>query len=423
MDRGRIRDIVLYDGTLFVQTTRAILQAIDAESGQTLWAKQIGRAVHPSLTPGAYHDLVATINGSRLYVLNRYTGDVLYETQVSGAPGAGPRQREAGLRAHGRRPGHGLPHRAHDRSAAGMGKLNKKEMTDEERKAAEKAAEEERRQNIRINQDYVPPLACQSPGRALVQPLVTLQNREEEYCVWPTDRGYLNLGYIDCRSEDQFTVKYRLQTAEPILSQPTYLPPDPKVPGDSGTIYAASADGYVYALLERTGELLWKFSAGEPVIEPAIVIEDRVFACAQTGGMYCLDAKKGNQLWWSPGIVRFLAASKHRVYALDKSRQIRILDGRSGTRLETLTTAPMPIQLVNYQTDRLYLATDTGLVQCLHELEQKEPIQYLESRKPLPEESAQAGRQEGQARHGAGEAGAEAARRAATGKEARQESG
>jgi hypothetical protein len=396
VDRGRVRDIVLYEGTLYVQTSRAILQAIDAESGQTLWAKQIGRAEHPSLTPGVYHDLLATINGSRLYVLNRYTGDVLYETQVNGAPGAG-----AALSAK----------RAYVPLVGGMiiayriepmtdplrelGKLNKKEMTDEERKAAEKAAEEERRQNIRINQDYVPPLDCQSPGRALIQPLVTLQNREEEYCVWPTDRGYLNLGYVDCRSEDQFNVKYRLQTAEPIVSQPTYLPPDPKVLGDSGTIYAASADGYVYALLERSGELLWKFSAGEPVIEPAVVIEDRVFACAQTGGMYCLDAKKGNQLWWSPEIVRFLAASKHRVYTLDKGRQLRILDGRSGARLETLPTAPMPVQLVNNQTDRLYLATDTGLVQCLHELEQKEPIQYLEGRKPPPEEPPKLGAKKG----------------------------
>ena len=49
------------------------------------------RAAQPSQpSPQRCRDLVATINGSTLYVLNRYTGDILYQTTINGAPGGGP---------------------------------------------------------------------------------------------------------------------------------------------------------------------------------------------------------------------------------------------------------------------------------------------------------------------------------------------
>ena len=50
--------------------------------------------------------------------------------------------------------------------------------------------------------------------------------------------------------------------------------------------------------------------------------------------------------------------------------------------MDVLPTELLPIKLLNSETDRLYLATDTGLVQCLHEIEQVKPILYGEDRKP-----------------------------------------
>ncbi len=88
--QGRLQAVVLYDGVLYAQSNRATLEAIDAETGQKLWSKLIGQPNHPSLPPGVFRDLVATINGSTLFVMNRYTGDILYQTTVNGAPGGGP---------------------------------------------------------------------------------------------------------------------------------------------------------------------------------------------------------------------------------------------------------------------------------------------------------------------------------------------
>jgi hypothetical protein len=253
-------------------------------------------------------------------------------------------------------------------------------MTEDEKLAAAKAAEEDRRQNIRVNQDYVPPLACQSSGRALVPPLPTFVSPDEEFVSWTTDKGYLHVGYIDRRSEDLFNIKYRLETGGPITARPAYLPPDPKVLGDSGTVFCGSEDGYVYALLERSGELLWKFSAAEAVVDSPVALDNRVYATTQLGGMFALDIKNGKLIWNAPGIVHFVASSKQRVYGLDKIGRLRILDARNGSVLSMLETEAMPVFLSNGRNDRIYLGTELGTLQCLRETELTKPIVFNEGR-------------------------------------------
>ena len=272
-------------------------------------------------------------------------------------------------------------------AAKELGKIDSHaaEMSDDEKKEAAKKAEEERRENIRIRQDYIPPLACSSAGRVLAPPLVTTQNVDEEFVTWVTDRGYLYVGRIDRRSEDVFHSKFRLDTNGTFCNPPAYLPPDPKVLGDSGVIYGGSSDGYVYAVLERGGELQWKFSAADPVIDSPVVIENRVYVTTELGGMFCLNAKTGKQIWWAPELLHFVAQGKQRVYAADKLGRLRILDAHNGTMLDSLPTGGMPIKVSNGQTDRIYLATDGGMVQCLRELEQVNPVAYNEGRKPLPD--------------------------------------
>lgn len=203
----------------------------------------------------------------------------------------------------------------------------------------------------------------------------------------------LNIGRVDRRIGHRFAIKFRLETRGEIAARPTYLPPNPEVPGDSGMIYAASRDGFVHAIQENTGESFWQFSAGEPLLQPAVVIEEDVYVATQPGGMYCLDAKTGSEKWWAPQIKQFIAASKERIYVADKIDRILVLHGKTGARLDTLPAPDLPIKLINSDTDRLYLATESGLIQCLHELEHPEPLRHGEARwkaaaggEPAPEQ-------------------------------------
>jgi outer membrane protein assembly factor BamB len=376
--RGRVAHVILHGGTLFVQTDQGVLHAVDAETGQTLWAEQVGNRNHPSLAPAANENLVAVVNGSNLFILNRFNGKLLWQTQIDGAPGAGPAlssQRAYVPTVNGLVYSYRL--KPVQNPLQELGKISQKTPEQESAEVAE------RRQAFRLQQAYLPPLVCQSTGRSLVQPIVTRQKAGEEYLAWSTDRGYLYVGRINRQEEDRFTVAYRLETNGEIVAPPTYLPPDPNVVGDSGVIYAVSKDGFVHAVRERDGESLWRFPTGEPLVQPASVVDQQVYVPTQPGGMYCLDAKTGKQVWWTPQVVQFVAASKDRVYASDKTGQTLVLDAKNGSRLDTIAaTAPL-VKLINAETDRIYLVAETGLIQCLHETEQSEPIRHV---KPLEQQ-------------------------------------
>lgn len=418
--RGRISDIVVDDGTVFVQTDRAVLQAIDGQTGQSLWVAEVGDPLHPSTTPGLSARIVATLNGSRLMLLDRSNGKVLWETRLSAGAGAGPAlstqrvyvpmvngmmvsyriqavqpaaargsgqeasapqalaegapsagapaeagptagpagKQASGAQSPGAKPAKTLGAAGEDRAAGKPG------PTLRERALREAAAAEQ----LRLQEQHVAPLYFQSLGRTLVQPLVTRQTLEEEWLTWPTDLGYLCVGFLNRLEHRQLELKYRLKTEAPIVSQPAYLPADPNVVGDSGVIYAASQDGYVHAIQEKDGAQLWRFSAGDPIDQAPVVIGYRVFVTSELGGLYNLDAKSGKVMWYTPGIARFLSASRTRLYTLDRLDRIAVLDARTGARLDSLVLSPVwKIRPANYWTDRLYLASPSGVVLCLHE--------------------------------------------------------
>ncbi|MGO8691825.1 MAG: PQQ-binding-like beta-propeller repeat protein, partial [Thermoguttaceae bacterium] len=214
------------------------------------------------------------------------------------------------------------------------------------------------------------------------------QGRDEDVVAWPTEHGVLSRARIDHGDQGAMIPTYELKTDAAITSRLAYLPPNPKVRGDLGLLFATSTGGYVYAVTELRGNLAWKFPTSEPVLQPPAVIEDRVYVPTQLGGMFCCEAKSGRQLWWAPQVLQFVAASKQRVYAADRTGRTEVLDAMTGARLDVLSTEPLPLKLLNVQTDRLYLATDTGLVQCLHEIEQTRPILHGEDRKVKREEEA-----------------------------------
>jgi hypothetical protein len=76
---------------LYLQTGQGTLHAIDGENGHTIWSVQVGQSLHPSLPPAANDKYVATVNGSRLYLLERTTGKAVWDQPVMGNPSGGVR--------------------------------------------------------------------------------------------------------------------------------------------------------------------------------------------------------------------------------------------------------------------------------------------------------------------------------------------
>ena len=87
---AKIETIEVPEITLYVVTDRAVLHAIDAETGRTRWTTVVGNRTYPTERPGVNEDYVAILNGSTVHLLKRDTGEMAWIREVDGVASAGP---------------------------------------------------------------------------------------------------------------------------------------------------------------------------------------------------------------------------------------------------------------------------------------------------------------------------------------------
>ncbi len=317
---GPVNHIHYFEGVVLAQTTGGMLTALDAETGRTLWARQVGPRGRWTSEAAANKDFVAVVNGSRLHALERLTGVEVWNRQLVGVPGAGPALSKTYAfvpMIDGRIEGYALD---------GSTRFS--------------------------------PWVYKSSGDVLSSPMTTPQTVS-----WTTELGYFYVA--DPNGEG---VRYRLETNDSIHARPGYWTPN---------LYAGSLNGFIYAVDEASARINWKFSIGDPIDEPPVAIESNVFVTSRTRGMTCLDAEAARELWVAPGIAQFLAAGASRLYTVDRVGHLVVLDVATGVRLASMPLVDVAITLTNPHSDRIYLVGATGAVQCLHELRQVKPLHHV----------------------------------------------
>jgi outer membrane protein assembly factor BamB len=270
---------------------------------------------------------VAAVTGSKLHVLDRATGHIVWERDLKLSPGAGPAVTDEWVWV----PMIGGTINAFSLQKAGA-----------------------------------IPWTYASAGRVLTQPMVSMRS-----VCWTTERGHMYVADADVPG-----VRFRLEAKTPIETSPAYWTP---------YLYAASLDGYVMAVDDTSAardRMVWKFPTGSPIRVAPVAVAGRLFVAPERAGLYCLDAKTGDQLWYAPGIKHFLSLSATRVYATDDLNRLVALDANTGNQQGTLSLDPQAIRIANAQSDRIYLGTRNGLIQCLHEVGQPQPLRH--ALPPLP---------------------------------------
>ncbi|MCO6456417.1 MAG: PQQ-binding-like beta-propeller repeat protein [Pirellulaceae bacterium] len=303
--------------TLYVVSDRAMVQALDGESGRSRWMLRVGKRDYPTLEVGANDRYVGIVNGSTLYVLDANTGELAWQRDVVNVPGAGP---------------------ALSDELVFVPMVN----------GAVEA--------YYLNDPRRAPYIFASHGRALIQPTVSAAS-----VAWPTDVGHVYVGRANERG-----IRYRLEAKRTIVSRVSHLAPT--------SLFVTSIDGFVYCIQEISGNITWRYSTGEPISQSAIPIGDSVYVITDTQWLYALDAATGQQKWSSPRVAGFVSASTDRVYVVGVTGGLDILDAASGGRLGTLPGVIDDMKVANQLTDRIYLTTPTGIIQCLHEERQRFPL-------------------------------------------------
>jgi outer membrane protein assembly factor BamB len=324
---------VVPDITLYVAGSGGIVQAVDAETGRMLWSTPVGRSDYFTTSLAASDDFVAIVNGQHLFLLSTADGSVLEERRMAGGvPAAGP---------------------------AILGKTVFVPMLNGQLQTYQFGPGAPRWPSVYRSKGVVrfPPTAV----GALV--------------LWPTDAGMISA--IDPAGPG---AQFRLQLDDPIAGPLVYAPPR--------QILAVTRAGYLYSFDAKTGGVMWRYSSGNMTAEPASVVNDTVFVASREAGMRAVATATGEEKWWAQGVNHFIAATKDRIYASTGANVLMVLDAQTGKVVAELALRPKDRAFVNNQTDRLYIGTDTGLLQCLRQLDAYWPTVHVTGGELAAEEAA-----------------------------------
>lgn len=339
-------DVVLHliadEQVVIVQTRAGVLTVFDAESGVKLWDGLLARPnqfSYPAVTNA--EDLFIVI-GSTIYARDKYTGDELWTLRLPGPPSTSPLVTETRLY---------------------VGTL----------------------EGSVYAYDLASVAAAQSEGRLPQYAGTTLVWRygtSNEIVTAPVTNGkivvFANRGgslYAVTPSDRSSVYQFETDAAS---SAPLELV-------DDSLLYAVG-DNNFYCLNAPTGTTRWLHVAEAPIRTKPCVIDNSVFLTPIDAGLYNLSIESGEELWSVPIVTQFIAATPTRIFGSDRAGNVAVLDRNDGAVLGTLPLVDFSIRVSNERTDRMFLATTTGLVTCLRERGAEIPIyhRYPERRPILP---------------------------------------
>jgi outer membrane protein assembly factor BamB len=155
------------------------------------------------------------------------------------------------------------------------------------------------------------------------------------------------------------------------------------------TAYIGCDDSTLYSVNMRNGRLRWRHTAGTPITRSPVLLDTDLFFTSDRDGLTRLDRVTGEPRWrfpharvpyeGNPNADQFLAANDRFVYATDDSGRLLVLDRKRGTQLSMFDSSAFRFPVINDVTDRLYLAANNGMIVCLHDRDQREPMQHRRS--------------------------------------------
>jgi hypothetical protein len=323
--RSRVSTWYLYRDGLYSVTNSGIATALNAETGEQIWSRQVGKPGYPAFGPGANANFLGIVSGSKLFVLDRHDGRLMFSRVLGSAPSSGPALSEE-----------------YAFIALVTGRI----------------------EGYKLDDPAAQPWYYQSKGRTFLRPTTT-----GRIVSWPTSLGYL---YVS--RADEPGVIFRMETSADIVTSPAQMDP---------YLYIASQDGYLYCVHQLSGIEQWRYSTGYSIDSSPAIVGDQVYVASAEPAIHALNAKTGRLLWNIPGVSHFAAQGKERVYASDRYGNLITLDAKTGNPVSRLQVADGMSTLVNDHSDRIFLVSNRGLVQCLREVGATQPTFYRTP--PAPE--------------------------------------
>jgi outer membrane protein assembly factor BamB len=158
-------------------------------------------------------------------------------------------------------------------------------------------------------------------------------------------------------------------------------------PGQAGTIgYFPLDDGNLIAV-DLTGgneiagvNQIWRATVGGIMNRTPLVTADAVYAGGDNSGVARVNRSTGELVWRSDATAdRVVAVNQEFAYVRDRQGRLLVYDARRATDASHRVSAPLTgidagqftVPVVNTVSDRIYLASETGLIMCLRDASAK----------------------------------------------------
>jgi len=300
--------------TLYATTNLGAIHAIDGETGKTKWVTSLGKMDYPTTWAAANDNYVTMLSGSTILVLKAKDGELVWKRRSAGVPLTGPAVTDTHLF---------LP------TVQGNMECHLLESVDET------------------------PWNYHATGLSFGPPV-----GDHDTVAWTTDRGKLVIAQADPR-----IVRYRIDTGLMFDCSPALAGKD--------KVVAVTMDGFVYCVDRYNGVIAWKISLGERCHITPFAIGDSVYILTAERNLYCLNLQNGLEKWpGGPaiGIRQLVSSSTEKLYCVGEVGRMLILDNKTGRLVAGVDTSELDLQVVNPLTDRIYLGTHEGTLQCLREI-------------------------------------------------------
>ena len=310
-----VKELTIPRIKLVLVSENGSVEALDAETGRTIWANTCGDSTAPAF-PGAVSKAgVVVIHGGQLYVLDWETGKHLLVKK--------------------------LQHSSSNAVAA----------TDTMAFVSDFSG---RVESYAIGKtDFIQRWGYVIRGRAIGN---TVNILSKSLCGIASADGYFYV--FSAAEKPEVWLRYQSTTRfERCLG----------VGNDA--FYVGNVGGRLSKIVinDRLGRTAWEFISGQAFSTPPLVVGSQVFAATDDGVLNCIDDAEGTEMWMS-GVLAVrepLAVANNIVYSRTQANQIVGLDTKTGNIVGTATTRNLGLALMNQLTDRLYLIGKQGQVECL----------------------------------------------------------
>ncbi len=328
--RERVLTLKQNEDLLFAASDKGQLHCLEAETGKLRWSQDVSETPGEVFPPALTDKFVYVVSGSRFSQLDRVTGQVIQTRSLPSTCTSGP--------------------------AANDDFCYVQTVNNFLYAISLKADPEDEGKQWPYRRKFTLPYVQWffNVGSPMANPPILTNDR----VIFAGQNGVVFASSLNERN-----LFYRFITNSKVSAPISYR---------DRVFYVVTEDYNLYAV-DVKGTLRWRFASGFPIHRQPVPFADDVFITPDGAGLMCVSNANGKLRWINDAAYRVVGVSQKRVYAVTSTMRFLIIDRADGTTVGSWFSPDFPITAYNQTTDRIFQATERGLIQCLAERDNLTP--------------------------------------------------